>query len=210
MDDLVRISKVVILLLAVFPLSGQLPIQVACGTTPTELYLVNPATSFAYPTATAPNPNLPAAFPTLRWCSTGVPCHYRIPVQPGVYILFLDFVEPTKTGPGQRSQFVTIQGQQSLPMDIFALAGGEFINYRAPFLAVAEVGVIDIQITATLGNAIISGIEIAGAPLTAGLPVTPAGAAELTAMRATLAGVMTPFGPAIPASPAAAANRRLP
>ena len=165
-------SKIVVLLLSVFPLfPQQLPIQILCGSA-TDQYFVGtskpPATCSlgAGISCTYTDANLPAMYPTLRY---GLTVHYRIPVQAGVYIGFLDFVEPNKTAAGQRLMSITVNGETSDPIDVFALAPGDDVLYRLPFLAVAQVGIIDVTITGVAGNAILSGIEIAGAPLTAGL-----------------------------------------
>ena len=154
-------AKVVVLIASVFPLQAQpLPIQVACGSATDQYFVASPA-SFAWTDTLLQTPS-----PTLRFANPGQPVRYRIPVQPGEYILLLHFAEPTKTAAGQRSITVTINGDTSFPMDIFALAGGQYKEYSAPFLAVAGVGVIDVRIDALLGSAIISGIDVLGAPLT--------------------------------------------
>lgn len=155
-------AKIITILwsLAAFPAGAQqLPITIACGSA-TDQYFVG--TSYAYSDA-----KLPVIYPALRF---GPTVHYRIPVQPGVYVGFLDFVEPNKTAAGQRLMSVQIDnGASSLPIDLFASAPGDDVVFRVPFISVAQVGVVDILITGVSGNAVLSGIEIAGAPLTTGL-----------------------------------------
>ncbi len=167
---LASIQKVAATLLSIFPLSAQLPVQILCGSA-TDKYFVGTSQpqSSCTPgvvgeTCTYTDTAMPAPYQTLRF---GTVIHYRIPVQAGVYVGFLHFVEPNKTAAGQRTFTVAIQGETSLPLDVFALAGGKDIHYAMPFLCVAQIGTCDVQLDAITGNAIISEIDLAGAPLTA-------------------------------------------
>ena len=169
---LASIQKIAALLLSIFPLNAQLPVMVMCGS-PTDQYFVGTSQPQATCTPGVPNETctyidtaMPAPWQNLRF---GTLIHYRIPIQAGVYVGFLHFVEPNKTAAGQRSFTVTIQGETSPPLDVFALAGGKDIHYAMPFLCVAQIGTCDVQLTAITGNAIISEIDLAGAPLTASL-----------------------------------------
>ncbi len=98
----------------------------------------------------------------------GPQIHYRLSMQTtpkhsavGIYIGVLDFVEPSKTGPGQRTFTVTINnGPASDPIDVYALAGGANILYQYPFEVDANVGIADIRLDSVMGtNAVLSGIE---------------------------------------------------
>ncbi len=100
---------------------------------------------------------LPVPFTTLRY---GVSVHYSIPIAPGAYAGTLVFVEPNKTAAGQRVITITIQGQASGPVDVFALSGGDDKVFRWPFFAVVSAGLLDIRIDGLLGNAVVSSIGI--------------------------------------------------
>lgn len=141
-------------------LSGSATDQYVVGTTGTPPGTACPAQSAPPCTWTFTTPNLPAAFPTMRWSETTI--HYRIPVPIGLYIGELDFVEPSQVAAGERTLSVTINnGPASDPIDVFALAGGENILYRYLFFAPADVGIVDVVVRAITGTyAILSGIQI--------------------------------------------------
>jgi len=173
---LASIQKIAATMLAIFPLSAQLPVQILCGSA-TDKFFVGTSQPEATCTLVAPqtctytDTAMPAPYQTLRY---GPSIHYRIPMQAGVYVGFLHWVEPNKTAAGQRLFTVTIQnGETSAPIDVFALAPGLDVHYAMPFLCVAQIGACDIQLTAVTGNAIISEIDLAGAPLTASNALGP-------------------------------------
>ena len=107
-----------------------------------------------YPSATLPDAKLPQAYPTLCY---GASVHYRIPLPPGLYAGSLVFVEPTKTGPGQRILTATINGQQSNTFDLFTEAGGADTVLTWPFIVLDSVGVVDVVVT---GQPVITGGKI--------------------------------------------------
>lgn len=139
----------------VFPLSATgLPIDILCGT-PTDTYCVSGCTPY-------PVPN-----PTLVYNAFGAPVHYQIPLPTGVYFGWLTFNEPNKTGAGQRLLSVQINsGQKSLPIDVFALTGGDNKSYKFTFIGYVDTNVLDIVVTSQMGaNPILSEITIAGAAI---------------------------------------------
>ena len=110
------------------------------------------------------DPKLPAIYPTLCF-GFGVPVHYHIAMPPGLYAGSLVFVEPNKTAAGQRIETVTVNGQTSDPIDIFAMTGGADQILAFPFLALDAVGAVDITINEVIGAPVISAI-ILNAPIT--------------------------------------------
>ncbi len=89
---------------------------------------------------------------------------YHIPVPPGVYAVSLRLSDPTATGPGQRIFTVTINGNTSALIDLFALAGAR-TPYTLPLYAVAGAGFIDLTFKSSVGNATVSGIDVYPASL---------------------------------------------
>ncbi len=85
---------------------------------------------------------------------------YDIPVPNGFYSVKCDLLEPNKTLPGQRIFTITVNGVQSAPIDIFSMTGG--INIPTSILLMGMVGNGHLKITfqATLGNAVVSAIEV--------------------------------------------------
>lgn len=84
---------------------------------------------------------------------------YSIPLPAGQYSVTLKFIEPNKTGPGQRLFGVSINGGQvTSGLDLFAAAGA-LKPYDLSFPA-TSAGYLKIDITATLGNAVLSGIQV--------------------------------------------------
>ena len=143
----------------------QLPISIQAGNAVADRNFVSvpcpnpPVTASPGWTCAYSDPSLPVLWRTLRY---GPTVHYSIPVAPGVYIGWITLVEPNRTAAGQRSFTISIQGQVSAPVDVFALAGGELLPVRFPFMAVVSTGLLDIQLTGVNGYAVISGIDIAG------------------------------------------------
>ena len=154
-------TKAIILMLSVLPLTPAQNVTIVAGSATDANYLGLPCASYpaAGWTCAYSDASLPAAFPTLRY---GQVVHYSVPTAPGVYVGWVTLVEPNKTAAGQRLLTITVQGQTSAPVDVFACAGGADLPCRFLFLAVSAVGTIDIQITGTLGNAVVSEIDWAG------------------------------------------------
>jgi hypothetical protein len=92
---------------------------------------------------------------------------YHIPVAPGVYSILLRLSDPTSTGIGQRVFTVTVNGNTSAPIDLFALIGAR-TPYTLPLYAVAGAGFIDLTFKSTVGNATVSGIDVYGASIALG------------------------------------------
>ncbi len=165
-------------LLLCLPLAAQptgqgtlIPFQILCGSA-TDKYFQG--STFVWPSG-APDTALPSSYLTLRFTAPATavtlppPLHYRITqLSLATYIGALVFVEPNKTAAGQRIVTVTVQGQVSEPIDIFALVGRD-VAYVFPFVATVNVGVLDITITGLTGNPILSAIQI-----NAALDSTPA------------------------------------
>lgn len=77
----------------------------------------------------------------------------------GFYIVNLLFLEPNKTGPGQRRFTIMVNGLLTQVIDLFALAG-LMVPYTLTVPAIVTNGNLSMQFTATVGNAVLSGIEI--------------------------------------------------
>lgn len=153
------LTRALWLMLSIFPLTQGQPITILAGSATDRNYLGVPCTGAPAWTCPYSDAMLPAAYPTLRY---GLSVHYSIPVPAGVYVGWITFVEPNKTAAGQRLMTVSIQGQTSAPLDAFALAGGDDKPYKFPFLAIVSTNVLDIVVAGTLGNAVISAIDVAG------------------------------------------------
>ncbi len=97
------------------------------------------------------------ALATLRY---GPVFSYDIPVHSGFYLVTFHMSEPNKTGPGQRLFTITANGVQSDPLDVFALAGGAKIPYSLSLLTMVGNGHLRITFAASLGNAMVSAMEI--------------------------------------------------
>lgn len=105
-----------------------------------------------------PFPALAAPYVNLRYAQS---FSYTLQVAPGYYIVTLAFIEPNKTAVGQRLFNVLINGQQALSsFDVFQASGGALKPIQKAFPVVAASGTIQIQFTALVGNAIVSGVEL--------------------------------------------------
>lgn len=104
---------------------------------------------------------LPVNYPTLCF---GPTVHYQLQFPPGLYAGSLIFVEPNRTAAGQRLMTVSVQGQTSPQLDIFAQVGLDKV-LAFPFLALVSAGTLDILVTGNVGNAVLSGIYV-NAPIT--------------------------------------------
>jgi hypothetical protein len=119
-----------------------------------------------------------SVYQTDRWAPT---LTYTIPnLTPNAsYTVRLHFAECWFTSAGQRLFNVSINGAQVLTnFDVFQAAGGENIAIAKSFVSTADAtGNITIFMSATVNNALISGIEITGASTTATPPPSSAGIA---------------------------------
>jgi Malectin domain len=87
--------------------------------------------------------------------------YYTLQVSPGFYNLTLAFLEPNKTGPGQRLFNVTINGQGALnSFDIFQASGGQLHPITRAFPVVSTSGAIQVVFTGIVGNAVVSGLQL--------------------------------------------------
>jgi hypothetical protein len=86
---------------------------------------------------------------------------YSFPLPAGQYTVTLDFLEPNKSGPGQRVFTVSVAGAAVLPnLDLFAVAG-LLTPYSKSFPAAVAAGVpLKISFLASAGNAVVSAIQI--------------------------------------------------
>ena len=99
-------------------------------------------------------------YQTTRYSNGTRAFSYHIPVPSGIYNVVLQFTDPTSTAAGQRIFTVTVNGNESAPIDIFAAVGTR-TPYSPPlFIADAGAGFIDITFQSTKGNATVSGIQI--------------------------------------------------
>ncbi len=85
---------------------------------------------------------------------------YRIPVAAGTYNVALRLSDPTSTAAGQRIFTVTVNGNKSAPIDIFAVVGARKPYTPLLYWAQAGAGFIDIVFQSTKGNATVSGIDV--------------------------------------------------
>jgi hypothetical protein len=141
--------KGIIILFAVGTAIAQ-PVTIAAGSSADQYYS---AGSTPWLQAGAP-----AGFTTLRYAPG---FSYTIPVQNGLYAVNLGFIEPNKSGAGQRVFTVTANGQQTAPIDLFKLAGQVNLPYAAPTIyAFVGAGFLTLQFAATAGNALVSTISV--------------------------------------------------
>jgi hypothetical protein len=85
---------------------------------------------------------------------------YDIPVPNGFYNVKLDLSEPNKTGPSQRIFTITANGIQSDPIDIFKQTGAINVQMSTTLLVMVGSGHLRLNFQATLGNAVVSAIEV--------------------------------------------------
>jgi hypothetical protein len=151
----------------------------------------------AWTTAAAPAiTGLPVPYNRLRY---GASFSYSFALAPATtYTVTLKLVEPRAAQTaGQRVFSVSINGAVVLPsLDLFAVAGALVPkDYTFPVVTTAS-GVVAIIFSASVGNAVISGIQIDGPP-----PVSTslysdvfAGGAEYQTQESCLKGITVPFG----------------
>jgi hypothetical protein len=132
---------------------------------------------------TLTGPSLAAACPgTVTWDATNDPAMATAPYTslqyasgkpftcviavktPGLVSVAVQLEEPTKTGPGQRIFTVTVNGQQTPPLDLFALTGGTRVAYEVDFWFVAQ-SQITVTFAPSLWNAVVAGIVVLPPPV---------------------------------------------
>jgi len=104
----------------------------------------------------------PAPFNAMRSSSPlGAPFSYSFTLAPGKYTVTLQFIEPRgDQAAGQRLLGVAINGSAVITgLDLFTVAGA-LKPYTAASFPVTVTGVLKIDVSATAGNAILSGIRI--------------------------------------------------
>jgi hypothetical protein len=162
------------LLFLLFARSALAAVTIACGS-PNDAYFTGGAAWPATGTAAdrAIMGALPAAYSTLRYSAPpGVAFSYVVAMPPnttGRYQVKLGFVEPNKTGPGQRVFSVSANGIPVIAaLDLFAVAG-LLKPYDQSFTVVAPDGRITVTFTPAgpKYNAVVSNIQVddASAPL---------------------------------------------
>lgn len=104
---------------------------------------------------------LPGIYQTLRYSTSNSGFSYDLIEPVGQCDVTLDFLEPNKTAAGQRLFNVVVNGNQTGPLDVFALAGGALKPYQVILGAWVLDGHLRLQFTPLngKGNAIVSGIE---------------------------------------------------
>ena len=107
----------------------------------------------------------PVPYRSLRYSATpGAPFGYLLVLPPssnGAYVVKLKFSEPQKTGPGQRMFSVALNGVPAISnMDLFAAAPGALVPLDRSFPLTSLTGALQISLTASAGNAVLSGIQV--------------------------------------------------
>jgi hypothetical protein len=147
--------KSLALLLLTLPSIAQ-PIAILCGSTADQYFTGGVA--WQMPTTLAP------ALQALRYAPS---FQYNIPLTNGLYNVAVVIVEPNATAPLQRRFTITANGQQTAPVDVFALTGAINVPTTVNLQALVGAGFLRIQFAATIGNAIVS--EIITTPIASGL-----------------------------------------
>ncbi len=101
-------------------------------------------------------------YQTLRYAPS-FSCSFSVPN--GFYLVSLALLEPNKTAVGARRFSVSVNGLVTQTLDLFALTG---LRKPWPLTVPALVtnGTIKLQLSATIGNAVLSGVSIQSIPLT--------------------------------------------
>jgi hypothetical protein len=116
---------------------------------------------------------LPVPYSSLRYTtSPGTSLTYTFAVTPGKYICILKFVEPNKTGPGQRVFSIALNGTVITPaMDLYAVAG-LLKPYDLTYPTTITGNQLVLTLTGITGNAVLSGIQIDNVPAPAANTIT--------------------------------------
>ncbi len=99
-------------------------------------------------------------YQTLRY-GPNFTCSYPV-ASAGLYAVTILLLEPNKTAIGQRVFTITINGQQTAPLDLFALTGGQMIAYEVDAGWIVADSLITVSFRASVGNAVVSAIMIRG------------------------------------------------
>jgi len=102
----------------------------------------------------------PVPYRSLRY---GAAFSYTLPLAAGAYSITLKFLEPNKTGGGQRVFTVSVNSSQAIAgLDLYSVAGG-LKPYDRTFAATSN-GQIRLDFSATAGNAVLSAIQVDSIP----------------------------------------------
>jgi hypothetical protein len=85
---------------------------------------------------------------------------YDIPVTNGFYNVKFDLLEPNKAAAGQRVFTISVNGTTSDPIDIFKITGAINTKTAIQLMAIVGNGHLRITFQASIGNAVVSAIEI--------------------------------------------------
>lgn len=94
---------------------------------------------------------------------------YDIPAPNGFYTVKFDMLEPNKTAAKQRVFSILANGVQSDPIDLFAATGGINIQTSTTLLVMVGNGHLRISFQATVGNAVVTAIEVTRSVIFAGV-----------------------------------------
>lgn len=115
------------------------------------------------PTQQANLAKLPATLQTLEYGLGGKQITCIIPVpSPGKYAVSVISMEPNKTGTGQRVFTITVNGQQSSPIDLWSLVGQQApYEYDTPYFYAQSYIVVSAKPTAVNFNPVVTSITVA-------------------------------------------------
>ena len=100
----------------------------------------------------------------------GTSFNYALPMPNGQYEVLLRFVEPRLAAAGLRVFDVEVEGALEVDdLDVFATVG-RWAAFDVPVAVTIDDGVLDLQFTASVGNALISAIGIRTVPI---VDITP-------------------------------------
>jgi len=116
----------------------------------------------------------PIPYQTLCYSSGTTPFSRTFTVPAGAYSVTLKFLEPNKTAAGQRLFNASINGAPvAIGLDVFAAASGALRPYDRTFQVQAPGGFIQVTLAGTLGNALLSAVQIdTAAPPDAGAQIS--------------------------------------
>jgi Malectin domain len=103
------------------------------------------------------NPGQPVPYSNLRFATS---FSYTLQLAPGAYNVTLKFLEPNKTGPGQRRFSVTANGLTVVSnLDLFAETG-LLKPVDRTFPVTVTGNTLQLQLAGSQGNAVVSGIQV--------------------------------------------------
>lgn len=110
----------------------------------------------------------PGPYQALCYSSGSVPFSRTFTVAPGNYSVTLKWLDPNKTAAGQRIFGAAINGVPvAVGLDVFAAAGGALKAYDQTFPVSAPGGFIQVTLSGTVGNALLSAVQIDSVPVVA-------------------------------------------